>query len=114
MLKPRKLESNQPCWIVVFVNRAGRRNERAMATPPRALKDRRKWLQLARENGINKATFYTRIRNLGWSRIFPAPRDATIAELLNDRKRVLDVLIKERRLPSIISRYYEICGLYEK
>lgn len=32
----------------------------------RGLTDRRKWLQLAKENGINKDMFYNRIRNFGW------------------------------------------------
>ncbi|ALP38003.1 hypothetical protein ASL14_19225 [Paenibacillus sp. IHB B 3084] len=49
------------------IREQGWTKERAMTTPPRPLTDRRKWLQLARENGISRDTFYTRIRNMGWS-----------------------------------------------
>ncbi|WP_051290027.1 hypothetical protein [Paenibacillus massiliensis] len=71
----------KPAMLDRRVREQGWSKERAMTTPPRALTDRRKWLQLARENGISRDTFYNRVR-LGWSmeRAATQPRQ-TLEEL---------------------------------
>ncbi|MBB6021419.1 hypothetical protein HNR77_002514 [Paenibacillus sp. JGP012] len=55
----------KPAMLDRRIRAQGWTKERAMTTPPRGVTDRRKWLQIALENGINKNTFYNRIR-LGW------------------------------------------------
>ncbi|MNW46372.1 hypothetical protein D3C74_236640 [compost metagenome] len=57
----------RPAMLDRRIREQGWTKQRAMTTPPRGLTDRRKWLRLARDNGIKKETFYSRVRNLGWS-----------------------------------------------
>lgn len=46
--------------------KAGWSKEKAMTTPPEQRNDRKKYIELAAKNGINKRTFLTRVNRLGW------------------------------------------------
>ncbi|MHA7582817.1 hypothetical protein ACX12E_20870 [Paenibacillus vandeheii] len=52
----------KPAMLDRRIRAQGWTKECAMTTPPRGATDRRKWLQMALENGINKNKFYNRIR----------------------------------------------------
>lgn len=52
--------------VNVRIRKFGWDKEKALTTPTRPLKDKKKWVKIAEANGISKNTFYARVRN-GWS-----------------------------------------------
>ncbi|MGO0058621.1 hypothetical protein ACTID9_00905 [Brevibacillus fluminis] len=80
--------------------------DKAIQTPLRKLTDRRKWVEIAKRNGIGYSTFMNRVNNHGWG----MERAAT--EPLQDRRAAAaEATEKIRKIPRKIIQLAEQNGI---